>query len=57
MCPKKEVNEGFFLGTVFNIHLEKLNRLLVGETSCLGVVLRERDGSDSPNITICKYAI
>ena len=34
---------------VFNVHLEELNHLLVGETSLLGVVLRERDGSDSPN--------
>ena len=30
-------------------NLKDLNLLLVGETSHLGVVLRERDGSDSPN--------
>ena len=35
--------------SVFNVHLEELNRLLVGETSPLGVVLREQDGSDSHN--------
>ena len=35
---------------VFNVHLQELNRLLVGETSSLGVVLRERDGSDSPYV-------
>ena len=33
----------------FNAHLKKLNRLLVGKTSRLGVVLREWDGFDSPN--------
>ena len=33
---------------VFNVHLEELN-VWVGETSLLGVVLMERDGSDSPN--------
>ena len=36
----------FFL---MNVCLKELNRLLVGDTSHLGVVLRERDGSDSPN--------
>ena len=34
---------------VFNVYLKELNRLLVGETSHLGVGLREWDGSDSPN--------
>ena len=34
---------------VSNVHLKELNCLLLGETSSLGVVLRERDGSDSPN--------
>ena len=37
------------LGIVLNVHLQELNRLLAGETSRLGVVLREWDGSDSPN--------
>ena len=37
------------MGFVFNVHLEEFNCLLVGETSRLEVVLRERDGSDSPN--------
>ena len=37
------------LGTVLNVHLKELSCFLVGETSHLGVVLRERDGSDSPN--------
>ena len=32
------------------VHLEELNRLLVGETSRLGVFLRERYSSDSPNL-------
>ena len=39
----------FTLVVVFNVHLKKLNLLLVGETSHLGVVLREQDGSDTPN--------
>ena len=34
---------------VLNTHLEELSCLLVGKTSRLGVVLRDRDGSDSPN--------
>ena len=34
---------------VFNVHLKELNLLLVGVTSCLGVFLRDRDGSDLPN--------
>ena len=34
---------------VLNVHLEELSCLKVGETSRLGVVLREQDGSDSPN--------
>ena len=34
---------------VFNVHLDELNCLLVGETSHLGVVVREWDDSDSPN--------
>ena len=34
---------------VLNVHLEELNRLLDGKSSCLGVVLIEQDGSDSPN--------
>ena len=38
----------FFLSH-FNVHLKELNRLLVGKTSRFGVVLRERDGSDSFN--------
>ena len=40
---------GIQITTVFNVHLEELNCLLVCETSLLGVVLRERDSSDSPN--------
>ena len=36
-------------GSVLNVHLEELSCLLVGETSHLGVVLGEQDGSDSPN--------
>ena len=44
LSPKK-----LSLGAYLNYHLEELNRLLVGETSCLGVVLSEQDGSDSPN--------
>ena len=35
---------------ILNVHLKELNLLLVGETCRLGVVLRERDGSDLPNI-------
>ena len=35
------------LPVVFNVSLKELNCLLGGETSHLGVVLRERDGSDS----------
>ena len=34
---------------VFNVHFKEFNHLLVGETSRLGVFLRERDDSDSPN--------
>ena len=34
---------------VLNVHLEELSCLLAGEASRLGVVLREGDGSDSPN--------
>ena len=34
---------------VLNVHLMELSCLLVGETSRLGVVLGEWDGSDSPN--------
>ena len=34
---------------VFNAHLKELNCVLVGETSHLGGVLKERDGSDSPD--------
>ena len=34
---------------VLNVYLKKLSCLVVGETSHLGVVLRERDGSDSLN--------
>ena len=30
-----------------NVHLKELNLLLDGESSHLGVVLRERDGCDS----------
>ena len=36
------------LKPVFNVHLKELNCLQVGETSCLGVVLMEQGGSDSP---------
>ena len=36
-------------GGVLYVQLEELSCLLVGETSRLGVVLREHDGSDSPN--------
>ena len=36
-------------GTVFNVQLEELNRLLVGKTSCLGVVRMERNSPDSLN--------
>ena len=39
----------FTLVVVFNVHLKELNLLVVGETSHLGAVLRERDGSDTPN--------
>ena len=34
---------------VCHVHLKELNLLLVGETSCLGVVLRERIAFDWPN--------
>ena len=34
---------------VSNVHIKELNLLLVGKTSHLEVILRERDGSDSPN--------
>ena len=34
---------------VFNVHLKELNLLLVDETICLGVLLREQIASDSPN--------
>ena len=32
---------------VMNVHLMEFSCLLVGKTSCLGVVLRERIASDS----------
>ena len=35
--------------SVFNVQLMELNILQLGKTSYLGVVLRERVGSDSPN--------
>ena len=38
----------YFLSNVF-LKSTKRSCLLVGETSHLGVVLREQDGSDSPN--------
>ena len=47
LCKSANCNKSR-MGFVFNIHLE-VDRLLVGETSRLEVVLRERDGSDSPN--------
>ena len=34
---------------VLDVHLKELSCWLVGETSPFGVVLTERDGSDSPN--------
>ena len=40
--PKKYTDK-----VVLNIHLMELNCLVVGETSRLGVVLRERMASDS----------
>ena len=39
------------MAIVINIHLKELSCLIVGETSCLGVALREQDGSD---FTQCK---
>ena len=39
---------------VLNVHLKELSCLLVGENSPLGMVLWERDGSDSPKNHYCK---
>ena len=42
----KHVAKHWAMNIVFNVNLEELNSFLVGETSHLGRVLRERDGSD-----------
>ena len=46
-----KVTFGFHLQftVVFNVHLKELNLLLDGESTHLGVVLREPNGFDSPN--------
>ena len=49
--------EGCTVSFVFNDHLKELNLLLDGESSHLGVVLTERDGSDSTltNLDLVSY--
>ena len=45
----KPMLSNYNLDFVFNVHLKELTLLLDGESGRLGVVLRERIASDSPN--------